>query len=257
MPAESALEVWDALIRAGHPHDIKPAGMLALDVARDGKTFTGGGPTQVQLDRLGTVKVVDDADWMSATAGSWSPSRRAIRLNLRLLTTERDYLDTLRHEWGHALDSVLSGGRGHSPTWKRWARALGDDAERCHKIDVAERMPERFTKVGCACGTVITLSGRQATKIKRHPGRYRCRKCKAPISLGAVDPTAKAMFCRLITEGVLSDDEIFGQVQRRFKLEDKSRGHVSWYRCWLKRQGKNKLAAGAKGGTVRGSGGNE
>jgi aminomethyltransferase len=34
MPAESALEVWDALMRAGHPHDIKPAGMLALDVAR-------------------------------------------------------------------------------------------------------------------------------------------------------------------------------------------------------------------------------
>ena len=34
MPAESALEVWDSLMREGGPHDIKPAGMLALDVAR-------------------------------------------------------------------------------------------------------------------------------------------------------------------------------------------------------------------------------
>jgi aminomethyltransferase len=33
-PADSALAVWDALIDAGQPFDIKPAGMLALDVAR-------------------------------------------------------------------------------------------------------------------------------------------------------------------------------------------------------------------------------
>ena len=34
MPAESALRVWDVLMDAGRPYDIKPAGMLALDVAR-------------------------------------------------------------------------------------------------------------------------------------------------------------------------------------------------------------------------------
>jgi aminomethyltransferase len=34
MPAESALRVWDALVRAGRPFGLKPAGMLALDVAR-------------------------------------------------------------------------------------------------------------------------------------------------------------------------------------------------------------------------------
>ncbi len=34
MPSESALEVWDTLMREGRPYDIKPAGMLALDVAR-------------------------------------------------------------------------------------------------------------------------------------------------------------------------------------------------------------------------------
>ena len=34
MPSGSALEVWDTLMREGRPYDIKPAGMLALDVAR-------------------------------------------------------------------------------------------------------------------------------------------------------------------------------------------------------------------------------
>jgi aminomethyltransferase len=32
--AESALKIWDALMAAGQPFDIQPAGMLALDVAR-------------------------------------------------------------------------------------------------------------------------------------------------------------------------------------------------------------------------------
>jgi len=34
MPAQHAVRVWDALMEGGKPFDIKPAGMLALDVAR-------------------------------------------------------------------------------------------------------------------------------------------------------------------------------------------------------------------------------
>ena len=34
IPAERAIDVWDALMQGGRPFDIKPAGMLALDVAR-------------------------------------------------------------------------------------------------------------------------------------------------------------------------------------------------------------------------------
>jgi aminomethyltransferase len=34
MSAQSALEVWDALMTAGAPFDLRPAGLLALDVAR-------------------------------------------------------------------------------------------------------------------------------------------------------------------------------------------------------------------------------
>ena len=34
MPADKAVQVWDGLMEGGRPFDIKPAGMLALDVAR-------------------------------------------------------------------------------------------------------------------------------------------------------------------------------------------------------------------------------
>jgi aminomethyltransferase len=34
IPSRAAVRVWDALMRGGKPFDIKPAGMLALDVAR-------------------------------------------------------------------------------------------------------------------------------------------------------------------------------------------------------------------------------
>jgi aminomethyltransferase len=34
MPWDRAIDVWDALMRGGRPFDIRPAGMLALDVAR-------------------------------------------------------------------------------------------------------------------------------------------------------------------------------------------------------------------------------
>jgi aminomethyltransferase len=34
MPVDAALEIWDTLMHEGRSHDIKPAGMLALDVAR-------------------------------------------------------------------------------------------------------------------------------------------------------------------------------------------------------------------------------
>jgi aminomethyltransferase len=34
MRADAALDVWDALMHEGRPYDIKPAGMLALDLAR-------------------------------------------------------------------------------------------------------------------------------------------------------------------------------------------------------------------------------
>jgi aminomethyltransferase len=53
MPWDRAVEVWDALMEAGRPFDIKPAGMLALDVAR-----VEAGLLLIDVDFHGSKKAV-------------------------------------------------------------------------------------------------------------------------------------------------------------------------------------------------------
>jgi aminomethyltransferase len=53
MPAERALDVWDALTIAGQAFELKPAGMLALDVAR-----TEAGLLLLDVDYVGTRKAL-------------------------------------------------------------------------------------------------------------------------------------------------------------------------------------------------------
>jgi aminomethyltransferase len=56
MPAGSAVQVWDALMEEGRPFDIKPAGMLALDVAR-----VEAGLLLIDVDFFSTKKAMIDA----------------------------------------------------------------------------------------------------------------------------------------------------------------------------------------------------
>jgi aminomethyltransferase len=56
MPADRAVDVWDALMRAGQPFGIKPAGMLALDVAR-----VEAGLLLVDVDFIGCRKATTQA----------------------------------------------------------------------------------------------------------------------------------------------------------------------------------------------------
>src|SRR5919106_68811 len=53
---DSALTVWDALIQGGKPFDIKPAGMLALDVAR-----VEAGLLLIDVDFMSSKKAVIEA----------------------------------------------------------------------------------------------------------------------------------------------------------------------------------------------------
>jgi aminomethyltransferase len=53
MPAAKAVQVWDALMAGGKPFDIKPAGMLALDVAR-----VEAGLLLIDVDFHGSKKAV-------------------------------------------------------------------------------------------------------------------------------------------------------------------------------------------------------
>jgi aminomethyltransferase len=56
MPAAHAVRVWDALMTGGRPFDIKPAGMLALDVAR-----VEAGLLLIEVDFHSSKKAVIDA----------------------------------------------------------------------------------------------------------------------------------------------------------------------------------------------------
>jgi aminomethyltransferase len=53
IPAASALRVWDALMDAGRAHDIRPVGMLALDVAR-----VEAGLLLIDVDFIGSKKAL-------------------------------------------------------------------------------------------------------------------------------------------------------------------------------------------------------
>jgi len=53
MPSERALDVWDALMTAGKAFELKPAGMLALDVAR-----TEAGLLLLDVDYIGSRKAL-------------------------------------------------------------------------------------------------------------------------------------------------------------------------------------------------------
>ena len=56
MPAKDAVKVWDALMKGGKPFDIKPAGMLALDVAR-----IEAGLLLIEVDFFSSKKAMIDA----------------------------------------------------------------------------------------------------------------------------------------------------------------------------------------------------
>ena len=56
MPAKGAVKVWDALMKGGKPFDIKPAGMLALDVAR-----IEAGLLLIEVDFFSSKKAMIDA----------------------------------------------------------------------------------------------------------------------------------------------------------------------------------------------------
>jgi aminomethyltransferase len=56
IPARHAIAVWDALMQAGRPYGIKPAGMLALDVAR-----VEAGLLLIDVDFMSSRKATVDA----------------------------------------------------------------------------------------------------------------------------------------------------------------------------------------------------
>ncbi len=66
---------------------------------------------------------------------------------------------------------------------------------------------------------------------------------KDPAAPKVRKPSASALFAELIMAGVLTDDQIFAQVQAAFGLSDDKKSYTKWYRNDLRKKGKNPPAA--------------
>jgi len=62
---------------------------------------------------------------------------------------------------------------------------------------------------------------------------------KDPAAPKVRKPSASSMFAELIMAGVLTDDQIFAQVQTAFGLSDDKKSYTKWYRNDLRKKGKN------------------
>ena len=96
MPARDAVRVWDALMDGGKPFDIRPAGMLALDVAR-----IEAGLLLIDVDFFGSKKAMIEPQ-------TYSPYEMGLG---RLVSANKARFigqDALRreHERGHARQVV-------------------------------------------------------------------------------------------------------------------------------------------------------
>ena len=66
---------------------------------------------------------------------------------------------------------------------------------------------------------------------------------KDPAAPKVRKPSASSLFAELIMAGVLTDDQIFAQVQAAFGLSDDKKSYTKWYRNDLRKKGKNPPAA--------------
>jgi len=66
---------------------------------------------------------------------------------------------------------------------------------------------------------------------------------KDPAAPKVRKPSASTLFAELIMAGVMTDDQIFAQVQAAFGLSDDKKSYTKWYRNDLRKKGKNPPAA--------------
>jgi predicted SprT family Zn-dependent metalloprotease len=133
------------------------------------------------VPELERVKVVEHSR-PSGTAGR-AKAKLEVQMNLLLCDTEEEYEKTFAHEMAHIVCYLAwpDDRIGHGAEWKQVMRRLGYPAERTHSIDLAARMPTRYTKFSCwRCGRENMLGPVQTRKLKRGQTLYRCR-CGARI----------------------------------------------------------------------------
>jgi SprT protein len=108
-----------------------------------------------------------------------TPVKIKLSLPLLMLNGEAFLEDTPGHEAAHliAVEMYGSRGEGHGAAWSSVMRVIGQEAKRCHQMQVA-----RVTVTAhCLCQSHEVSKG-IAQKILAGR-RYTCKKCKTPVKL--------------------------------------------------------------------------
>jgi SprT protein len=118
---------------------------------------------------------------MGGAAGKAFLTRNAIILNPDYYG-EPDYSKTVVHEIAHLVAFRLYGDRGHGHAWKRVARNLGDDGERCHTYEVKRVRETRKFIATCSCKT-HQVGPTIMRRIQTGERNYICKSCRTPVKI--------------------------------------------------------------------------
>lgn len=130
-------------------------------------------------------------DLRGATAGQ--AGRRAgaygytyfMRFNRDMMLNESwDHLfnNTVPHELAHIVCFVDNSDRGHGVVWRRWCRALGGNAERCHKEAVVYAKGRTFVYT-TSTGQTYNLSETKHRRVQQQGAVYTFRDSR----MGKID----------------------------------------------------------------------
>lgn len=115
--------------------------------------------------RLRNVTVKDHARRTSSAGNATSTK---IEMNLHLNKTEKDYKETLLHEYAHSIVMLVHDDYSHGALWKSVMVSMDQLPIRCHDFDLTKAYPDRWTKVVCpGCGEGRDWSNRKMNKARR------------------------------------------------------------------------------------------
>lgn len=161
----------------------------------------------------------------------WTPAVACVH------TPTAELLRTYVPDEGTPIDKVAE-------LYKQHALALGASSEAMTVIGRFVTISEEELNMATAKTSGATAPKKpspppKATKAEKPAAEPKAPKAaKAPAEPKEKKPSAAARFQDLIMEGKRTDDEIFAIVQKEFGLPDSKRNYVSWYRNYLKKQGK-------------------
>lgn len=92
-------------------------------------------------------------------------------------------------------------------------------------------------------GLLHTPTEKEIDMAKAKAKKKAAKAAKKSGAPAAPRESAAQMFKDLIMEGKKTDDQIFAAVKAKFKLDDKKRSYVAWYRNSLVKDGKKPPAA--------------